>query len=77
MVCRGLDGNESEALHPASTSSRTSPALAIKGRSLEQTRARQSREQGRGLPRSRNNTGLIEAKPRPAGLSAKLRRPPA
>lgn len=55
MVCRRLDLNESKALHTASTSSRTSTALAIKGRSVEQTRARQSKEQGLGLPQSRNN----------------------
>lgn len=56
MVCRRLDLNESEALHTASTSSRTSTALTIKGRWVEQTRAPTERENkvGVGPPRIRN-----------------------
>lgn len=58
MVCRRLDVNESEALHTASTSSRTSTALTIKGRWLEQTRARQSEKNKVGVyPGSETSAG--------------------
>lgn len=69
MVCRHLDLNESEALHTASTSSRTSTALTIKGRWVEQTRARQSeRTRSGSTPEQKQALGVAgvsEASPPP------------
>lgn len=73
MVCRRLDLNESETLQTASTSSRTSTALAIKGRAVEQTWGRRCGEQGRGLPR---NTTRAQPGHKRASAGGGLRRSP-